>query len=225
MIKIGMCDDNFETIKSVQFVLESQLMQNDFEAEITVVTDNQKEIFDKIYNKEIDILFLDMDFKNSGKNGLDFARDLRDVNKEFYLIFLTAHQRYMHESFLVKVFDYIIKPTNTDVISDLVIRLKDEFKNSNALFLYLNKWITIRTDEILYIEKIGNKSQIVTKNLVETSNKTLDALLKELPNNFRKCHRSYIINENKILTLDKKEGYAYFSKKQRCPINSQFSIY
>ncbi len=224
MIKIGMCDDNFETIKSIHLILESQIMENDLDAEITVVTDNQKKIFDKIYNKEIDVLFLDMDFKNSGKNGLEFAKDLRDVNKDFYLIFLTAHQRYMHESFLVKVFDYLVKPTNKDVISDLVLRLKKEFESSNVLFLYLNKWVSIRTDEILYIEKFGNKSQIVTKNSVETSNKTLDTLLKELPNNFRKCHRSYIINENKILTVDKKDGYAYFSKDLRCPINSHFNI-
>lgn len=224
MIKIGMCDDNFETIKSINLILESQIIENDLDADITIVTDNQKKIFDKIYNKEIDVLFLDMDFKNGGKNGLEFAKDLREVNKDFYLIFLTAHQRYMHESFLVKVFDYLVKPTNKDVISDLVLRLKKEFESSNVLFLYLNKWVSIRTDEILYIEKLGNKSQVVTKNSIESSNKTLDTLLKELPNNFRKCHRSYIINENKILTVDKKDGYAYFSKNLRCPINSHFSI-
>ena len=49
-------------------------------------------------------------------------------------------------------------------------------------------------------------------------------LLNELPIFFRKCHRSYIVNENKILRLDKKNGYVYFSKDIFCPVNSQFNL-
>ena len=88
----------------------------------------------------------------------------------------------------------------------------------------INKWVSIRTNDILYIEKIGNKSIVVTKQGRNSTLKTLDALLEELPINFRKCHRSYIINENKIIQIDKKKGYAYFSNDLYCPINSHFNI-
>ena len=36
---------------------------------------------------------LDIDFKNNGKNGIEFAKDLRKINKNFFLVFLSAHQR------------------------------------------------------------------------------------------------------------------------------------
>lgn len=224
MLRIGMCDDDLEGVKLTSKFLESEIINQNLDAEITIISDNQKDIFDAIYRKEIDILFLDVDFKTNGKNGIDFAKDLREVNKDFYLIFLTAHQRYMHVSFIVKVFDYLVKPINKNILEDLVSRIKEEFTYDKKIFLHLNKWESVRTNDILYIEKCGNKSIIITRNDKYSTLKTLDALLNELPIFFRKCHRSYIVNENKILRLDKKKGYVYFSKDKYCPVNSQFNI-
>lgn len=225
MIKIGMCDDNLESIKNASKFLESEIMQQDFNAEISLITDDQKVIFDAIYKKELDVLILDIDFKNNGKNGLDFAKDLRSVNKDFFLVFLSAHQRFIQLSFFVKVFDYLVKPINRETIEILVSRLKDEFTYNKKNFLHLNKWISIRTNDILYIEKIGNKSHIYTNKKTYNTTKNLNTLLKELPKEFRKCHRSYIVNESKITSIDKKNNYVYFNDNLSCPINSYFDIY
>lgn len=224
MINIGMCDDNLESIRLASKFLESELMEQDVDAEISLVTTSQKEIFDAIYKKDIDVLILDIDFKSYGKNGLEFAKDLRSINKDFYLVFLSAHQRYMHVSFYVKVFDYLVKPINKETISSLVERIKEEFTYDTNIFLHLNKWISVRTDNILFIEKVGNKCSVITRDNTYYTTKTLDTLLNELPRNFRKCHRSYIINENKIISVNKKDNYAYFSRDLFCPINSYFRL-
>lgn len=224
MLKIGICDDDIECVVPIAKLIEAEVIEQNLNAEITLITDNQKEIFDAVYKNEIDILFLDIDFKGKGKNGLDFANDLRNINKEFFLIFLSAHQRYMHISFYVKVFDYLVKPANRYVIQELISRLKAEFNYNKSLFLTLNKWVSVRINDILYIEKLNNKSKIVTAFEEYSSSKSLETLLDELPNNFRKCHRSYILNESKIISIDKKLHYAYFSKKHKCPINSHFDL-
>lgn len=224
MLKIGICDDDLDCVAPIAKLIEAEVIEQNLNAEITLVTNNQKEIFDAIYKNEIDILFLDIDFKGKGKNGLDFANDLRNINKEFFLIFLSAHQRYMHISFYVKVFDYLVKPTNRYVIQELISRLKAEFNYNKSLFLTLNKWVSVRINDILYIEKLNNKSKIITAFSEYTTTKSLETLLDELPNNFRKCHRSYILNENKIISIDKKLHYAYFNKKLKCPINSHFEL-
>lgn len=224
MIRIGMCDDNLNGLMGIKYMIDSQIIENELEAEITIVTNNQEDIFEAIRKKEIDILFLDIDFKGNGKNGIDFAKDLREHNKDFYLVFLTAHQRYMHISFFAKVFDYLVKPVNKYVIEDLICRLKKEFEVKNNIFLHLNRWISIRTDEILYIEKSKNKSIVITKTEESTTYKTLDSLLEELPSNFKRCHKSYIVNENKVISIDKKNGYIFFSDKIYCPISTHFNL-
>lgn len=224
MIKIGMCDDNLNSIKIASKLLEAEIIEQDLDAEISIISSDQKKIFDAIYNKEIDVLFLDIDFKNNGKNGIDFAKDLRKINKNFYLVFLSAHQRYLHVSLTTKIFDYLVKPINRDTISDIVSRLKDEFANNKALFLHLNKWEFVRTDDIFYIEKNGKKSIIVTDDITFTTTKGLNTLLSELPQNFLRCHKSYILNSDKVLSIDKKLGQASFGKNITCPISTQFNL-
>lgn len=222
MIKIGMCDDDLNSIKMAAKLLEAEIIEQELDAEITIVSDNQKDIFDQIYLRNIDILFLDIDFKKSGKNGIEFAKDLRKINKDFYLVFLSAHQRYIHVSLITKVFDFLVKPINRETLSELVIRLKDEFTTNNSLFLHLNKWNFVRTDDILYIEKSGKKSLVVTREFSYPTTKNLNTLLEELPRNFARCHKSYILNKNKVISIDKKSGLAIFGKNISCPVNSQF---
>lgn len=224
MIKIGMCDDNLNSIKIASKLLESEIIEQDLDAEISIISSDQKKIFDAIYNKNIDVLFLDIDFKNNGKNGIDFAKDLRKINKNFYLVFLSAHQRYLHVSLTAKIFDYLVKPINRDTMSDIVARLKDEFTSNNMLFLHLNKWEFVKTDDIFYIEKSGKKSIIITDVINFTTNKGLNTLLTELPPNFLRCHKSYILNSDKVLSIDRKYGQAFFGKDITCPISAQFNL-
>lgn len=224
MIKIGMCDDDLGTIKIAAKFLESEIIEQKLDAEIVLITDNQKEIFNAIYNNEIDVLFLDIDFKGKGKNGLEFAKDLRELNKNFYLVFLSAHFKYVHVSLESKVFDYLVKPVNRDTIELLVKRLKSEFEKNNVVFLHLNKWSSIRTDSIYYIEKVDNKCRVVNTQKELYTTKTLNTLLDELPKSFVKCHKSYIANTDKILGIDKKVNLIYFTKDIYCPINSKFNI-
>lgn len=65
MIKIGMCDDNLNSIKIASKLLESETIEQNFDAEISIISSDQKEIYDAIYEGKIDILFLDIDFKNN----------------------------------------------------------------------------------------------------------------------------------------------------------------
>lgn len=224
MVKIGMCDDHIDTLKLAGKLIESELMEQNFEAEITLITDNQKEVLEAVKTRKVDILFLDIDFKNKGKNGIEFAKELRTLNKDFYLIFLTAFHRYMHVSFTVKVYDYLVKPINRENVEELISRLKEEFRSEKTMFLHLNKWESIRTDNILYIEKQGNKSIVITTEGNISTSKTLEKLLQELPANFHKCHRSYIVNIKKIVRVDRKNNIAFLAKNTTCPINSYFSL-
>lgn len=224
MLKIGMCDDDLASMKITAKFLEAEIIEQELDAEISIITTNQKDIFNAIYNNELDVLFLDIDFKCKGKNGLEFANDLRNVNKNFYLVFLSAHFKYIQMSLENKVFDFLVKPINRDTIESLVLRLKDEFSKNSVIFLQLNKWSCVRTDTITYIEKCDNKCKVYANNKTLFTTKTLSTLIDELPSNFVKCHKSYICNTSKILGIDKKQGLLYFSNDVTCPISQNFDI-
>jgi two-component system response regulator AgrA len=224
MYKIAICDDEIDCAKGIAKILESLFVKKSFDAKVTIITDKQDIIYKLIEKKEIDVLILDIIFKNGEKTGIDFANELRKINKDFYLVFLTAHLRYMHLSFVSKTFDFLVKPVNINLIDSFVDRLIDEFSIKNSKFLHLNKGLVVKIDSIVYIEKIKNKCYVYTLSGTYSSTTTLDKLLNELPDNFVKCYRSYIANKNFISVIDIKKNNIIFENGARCPINSHFKL-
>lgn len=221
MLKIAICDDNLDSTISLQHILESEIIEQKLDAELCIVTKNQQDIKNMIIAKEIDILILDVEFKNSDINGIEFAKELRKYNKDFYLIFVSAHQRFLYPALVTKIFDYIVKPVNKETIHDLVTRIKEEF-NNNSLFVRINKWQMIKASEIIYMEKSINKTIITTTRGNISCTKTLDKMQDCLPKNFARCHRSFIINKDKIISLDKKNKQITLENGAICPINNKF---
>lgn len=223
MLKIAMCDDNIDSIKCIAKMLESEIIEQDLNAEITTITSSQSEIRKLIINKEIDFLILDVEFDNSDMNGIEFATELRKYNNDFYLVFLSAHQRFLHISLVAKIFDYIVKPANRESLKFLVKRMKTEFEENTSLFITIDKWQTLRLSEIICMEKHINKTIITTTYGSFSCTKTLDKLSQILPSNFKKCHRSFIINMDKVLCINNKEKIVYLENDIKCPISSCFN--
>ena len=75
----------------------------------------------------------------------------------------------------------------------------------NFIFIRTNYSFTkIFFDDIIYIKAMENFVQIVTTNDTYTTLVSLKNMLSKLPNNiFKQVHRSYIINFNKIQSLEK----------------------
>lgn len=224
MIRIGLCDDEIEILNTLHSSLETKIIETGFDANIVLTTYDQKEILKAIKNKEIDILFLDVDFKGTGKNGIEFAKELRQINREFYLIFVSAFQRYIHVSLVAKVFDYLVKPINDDVVTEIVTRLKEEFKFEKNIFVHINKWQSIRANQIYYIQRSGGRTLVNTEDGDYYTRQSLDNLIDTLPRNFKRCHRSSIINEDMVKCLDKKKGKAILLNDRHCSINNQFFV-
>lgn len=75
----------------------------------------------------------------------------------------------------------------------------------NFIFIRTNYSFTkIFFDDIIYIKAMENFVQVVTANETHTTLVSLKNMLSKLPSNiFKQVHRSYIINFNKIQSLEK----------------------
>ena len=219
MIKIALCDDNLKSIETMGKIIESILIESEIDAEISLITDNQDDILKSIREKNTDVLFLDIDFKNLGKNGIEFATELRKIDKNFKLIFLTAHFEYSLISFKCNTFDYILKPITHSALKDVFIRIKDDYYHETTpTFINLNRNLIIRSNDILFVERKFGKSYIHTKGNTYLSSIGLKELLNKLPDNFDRNHRSYIINRDAISGINKSDKYIIFDSVNSCPL-------
>lgn len=223
MIHIAICDDEAEIVKSVAKFTESAIITSGFDAEISLITTNQNDVYYGVEKHEIDVLFLDVDFKGTGKNGIEFALELRKINKDFKLIFITSHFEYMMMAFNCKTFGYLMKPIDLEKVTNIIKRLKEDLSFSELGLLKINKDYTLRTKDILFIERNKSKATVYTKGSTYETCYSLNSLQHELPSSFIRVHRSYIVNSNQISKISKEDKSIYFEENLSCPLG-QFNI-
>lgn len=175
-----------------------------------------------LLNKEmVDLIFLDIQMPQL--NGIDF---LKSLTKKPLVIITTAFSDYAVEGFELNVVDYLLKPISFNRFLLAINRIIDSKNSSNAeesqkesshtesyFFVKADKkMVKINHKDILYIE--GLKDYVIIKlaksRLVTLQ--TMKSLEDKLPDKiFKRIHRSYIVNLDKLEaivgnTVEVKEG-------------------
>lgn len=161
---------------------------------------------------KVDLLFLDIQMPKL--SGIDFLKSISHPPK---VIFTTAYSEFALEGYELNVVDYLLKPITFErfymAVSKAIEILDLERKIKEPSFAHLeDKYILIKSShqlirielsEILYIEGLHKYVKIVTKDKNYTTLFALTAIENELPSQlFYRCHRSFIINLNKIKLID-----------------------
>jgi two-component system, LytTR family, response regulator len=146
-----------------------------------------------------DVVFMDIDMpRMSGLKIVDFF----DENREFQLVFVTAHSQFAIEALRIRAFDYLLKPIDPESLEQCYLRLckKLEQKQSN---LACNKLIVltqkglmgITKNEIVFLEASSVYCKIYMMDDSEyVITKPLGSFLPLLGEGFFRVHRSYAVN-------------------------------
>ncbi|AUC81847.1 LytTR family DNA-binding domain-containing protein [Lacinutrix sp. Bg11-31] len=189
-----------------------------------------------IEKEQPNILFLDIEMPRM--TGFELLSKLKEVN--FQVVFVTAYSEYAIEAFKQSAIDYVLKPIdNNDLVVAVnkaleVIKLKNESDNNAKLVNVLaenisqnNKIIVptakglsfIPQDEVLNLEGYEGYTKIHLVNCTTIiSSYNLGRFEKMLSSKFFKCHKSHIINLEKVRHFEN-EGYLILENNQRIPIS------
>ena len=161
--------------------------------------------------------------------GIDCARIMMKALPDLKLIFATAYAEYMPSAFEMYAFDYLVKPFDIARIRHTLERIRkqsDQAKPApevhagqktapqDRLMIKGRDNISIvRTDDIYMVMREGDLSVIRTaKARIETS-MTMQEIEKRLPApRFLRSHRSYIINVDRISTIEPYGRWTYIVK-------------
>ena len=82
-------------------------------------------------------MFLDIEMPDT--NGLDVAVKIREENQEVPIIFISWHQKYEHQSFLVHPFSFIDKNNFKEELESCLNDLLKDFHRKNDDFILSNR--------------------------------------------------------------------------------------
>lgn len=200
MLNFILCDDNQSILNKLGKMLESIIIENNLQGEIVCSTTNPADILNYTENNHFDVVILDIDLK-SDISGLSIANTIRKKNKKAYIIFTTAHLEYSMVAYKYKTFDFLAKPVTIERLEETILRLYDDASTDSNIFFKLNKNCFIKNEEIFFIQKEGKKAIFKTSAKDYEIYSSFAAILDLLPDNFVRCHKSYIVNLNKISSI------------------------
>jgi DNA-binding LytR/AlgR family response regulator len=209
MMRFVLCDDNENFLTKLASIIENIFIKLNIDAEISKLIMSPNELLDYVENNDIDVILLDIKL-NSTLSGIDVAYKIREKNKKIYIVFLTGHFEYSMLAYKVKTFDYLLKPISFQKLEETILRLyEDIYHEQSKLMSLCNGKYLFKEQDILYIEKNRTKAIIHTNS----SNVELYSTLKKIQNNlsdiFIRCHKSYVINSEKISRIDNTKNIFY----------------
>lgn len=170
---------------------------------------NAFEVMEVVQKNPIDILFLDINMPKLSGISL-----LRTMGSRPNVIITTAYPEYAVEGFELEVTDYLLKPFSLERFLQAVSKVRkgivhpfstaenQKEEKSQSIFVKSDKKIIkLNFIEIKYIEAYGNYIKIYGDEMILTA-KTLTTFLEELPNQFLRIHKSFIVNFDHLKLID-----------------------
>ena len=221
MLHFVLCDDNLQILDRLNKVLEKIFFKNNIDAKVVYTATNSDEVLQYTSNNTVDVLFLDINLK-SELSGCDVADIVRKKNKNVYIVFLTGHLEYALLAYKYKTFDYLPKPVTDERLEETVLRLVEDTQNANTKFLKLNSNTIIKESDINFIKKDGMKLVFCTKNRNYETYSSFSKIENCLPENFVRCHKSYIINVNNIKKFNSTDNLVTFDQNNVCSVGAKY---
>lgn len=161
-------------------------------------------------NCKPDLMLLDINLSDG--TSFDFLNKLEDRN--FNIVFVTAHEEYAIKAIKAGALDYVLKPVDEDILKEVIGKVVSSQQNnhlseridvankelegkSNRIVLRLHdSYQIVRFDELVYCKSDGGYTTFfLTDNRKFMVSKSIKEYERILPSNqFFRTHQSYLVN-------------------------------
>ena len=200
MIHIAVCDDDACFVKEVSRQIADILNG----AQIPYTLSAFSNGIQLLENGPFDLVFLDVEMPNM--DGIETARRLQTQENHCYLVFLTAYRQYVFAAFDVEASHYLIKPIQPEKLQEVLLRLARRLQTETGRCVAVRQGGILRRiplETIHFIEVLDRKVYLHTGKEVYDFYGKLERFEGELPEDFFRCHRSYIVNFQYVRRYDK----------------------
>ncbi|MDF2877582.1 MAG: response regulator transcription factor [Clostridia bacterium] len=206
MIRIALCDDNHIFLEEFQDFVEKYLVNHCVKGEVHIY-DSGGELIKQLEkdNDFFDIIFLDINMPHV--DGIEAAEQVRAINTNVILIFLTSIEDRVYETFQFNTFRFIRKNCmliELDECLDKALRIVENEKTSYS-FKTKEGMVKLSAQEILYFIYINRHVEVKTINnyYILTVTRFQDVINLFSNKDFICIHRGCIVNVKYIKVINR----------------------
>ena len=205
MYKVAICEDEPVILESTCALCEDILNELEVQHEISLFSSAEE--VEAILDEEGDpfhLLILDIQLEE--KSGLTLAKEMYVRNSEIGIVFMTSCRDFAEEGYDAHPIHFLIKPVDRTRLTEAIkIDLKRRALPKTVTLNYGRKVVALPTKEIYYIESRNHNIFIRKENDSQELRMTLSEVEALLPNQFQRCHASYLVNLEYVREVGKSE--------------------
>lgn len=228
MIKFIIVEDDKKWTEEYERVINNVFFKSDKEYDIYTFTKYCDELKKLIHdNSEQKVYIMDLDLNNSKPTGMDILREIREDDWDSEIIVVTNHDRMfetVHKE-IYKTLDFIEKFDNFEDRLKRDLKKIDKQKFDKGKFIYNSKKISLQIylKDIQYIarDSVDRKLIIKTTNNEFIVNLSIQEILEMLDERFKQCHRSCVINEDRVVEKNYIKSYFMTDTGEVVPLLSR----
>lgn len=232
MLRVHVCEDQKEQRERLETFIKETIQVENLSMELGIVTANPEEMLEGVKREqETGICFLDIELQHK-MNGMELAKKIREYQPRCFIIFVTTHSEmsYMTFTYKVEAMDFIIKDDIRELknrVHQCLLNCKERYQENMEKIRKSfqvkvgSKVKEVSYDEILFFEVAESYHKVLlhTKSSVIEFNGKLKQIEESLDNQFYRCHRSYLVNVDKIVEKRPEEGIIIMEGGESCPIS------
>ena len=197
------------TISLVKFIVDDeplahQVILHHLESysDIKVVSQHfsAKDALYELAKSTIDVVFLDINMPEL--SGLELIQALANPPQ---IIIVSAYEEYAITGFELNVTDYLLKPVSAKRVQQAINKVRERIylaPKSKSITLKIDREKRkLSLDTIKYIEAYGNYVKVHQDDQTILATTTLKQLLEQLIGSFTQIHKSYIVNNNRVIAI------------------------
>lgn len=220
MLRFIICEDNKEFLTRLHNLITKVMMPYNFEYKINKFTEYTKEVRE-IIKKENEQKVYILDIELGDVSGLEIASEIRERDLESIILFVTCHKECKNDIFYSRLLalDYIPKDRFwADRFEQTIDYVVKAINRKRVLaYEYNRNSYRIPYGNILYIEKL----QDIQKCVIRTEDgedyeiiSSITELVKKLGYGFFQCHKSCIVNVEKIKRVNYPDNTIVFQNNE-----------
>lgn len=230
MKKILIVEDVKEQAASLQNILSNYSSDLDI-----IIATSYAEAIQLIHDSDDFSLFL-LDIQLSEKinlacDGISLGLKIRNIKRYLHtpIIYITSYSNRIQDALnTVHCFGFLYKPYTTHDVTKLLDELYSSEKNTQILQLKIDTsvYANVELSQLIFIRAQGHYLHYQTTNGTYNSRQySMKNLLRELPNSFIRCHKSFIINKDFILNIDTVNQYLQLKGyKNKIPLGKNVTL-
>ena len=194
MIRIALVEDEESYVETLRSFLSRYERERGERLQITVFSDGDEIALG--YRSEYDVILMDIEMRFM--DGMTAAEEIRKVDPEVIIIFITNSPQYAIKGYAVDALDYVLKPLTYFAFSQRIDRALERLGNRARKYLTVSMrggtrkldvsrlwFVEVRDHDLIYHTDEG---LITTTGTMREAEKTLGECA------FFRCNKGYLVN-------------------------------